>query len=183
MKPAILRAAAAGLALAAAAPLLAQAAPPAGSAMTRAGPGGPGGWGRGGMMRPENAFPSMSPAGRQMMADAMRGGEDRKAEHEAVKASRDRMLDILAADRLDTGALKRAMDDERVAANAGRERHQAAMLAALTKLSVADRKAFVTDSRAMKARMEQRMEEWRGKRGMRGMGGDMPPPPPPPPGL
>ena len=72
-------------------------------------------------------------------------------------------------------ALKRALDDERNAANANRERHQAAMLAGFVKLSVADRKAFVIDARAMKSRMENRMQHRRGKRG--GMAGDMPPPP------
>jgi uncharacterized membrane protein len=85
------------------------------------------------------------------------------------------MLTLLEADKLDSAALKRALDDERNAANANRERHQAAMLAGFTKLSVADRKAFVVDARAMKSRMESRMQHRRGKRG--GMAGDMPPPP------
>ncbi len=179
------RAAALGAVLIAAAPALAQsAAPPAAGAAMRAGPDA-GGWGnrkggRGGMMGGPRAFPSMSEAGRKTVWDAMRV-EDRKAEHANVKAARDRMLTILEADRLDTGALRRAMDDERNASNASRERHQAAMLAAFGKLSVADRKAFVTDSRALKSRMETRMQQWRERRGgMRGRGGmdgaDMPPP-------
>ena len=175
------RPAAIGLAIAAAAPGLAQSAPaappaPPAGMMMHAGPGGPGGPGGHGMMD-MRAFPSMSEAGRKTMSEAMRAGGDRKAEHETVKAARDRMLAILDADRLDTAALKRAMEDERNAANANRERHQAAMIAAFGKLSVADRKGFVADSRAMKTRMESRMKQWRGKRMMHG-GGDMPPPPP-----
>ena len=47
---------------------------------------------------------------------------------------------------------------------------------AFGKLSIADRKAFVADTRAMKTRMESRMKGWRGKRG--GME-DMPASPPP----
>jgi Spy/CpxP family protein refolding chaperone len=182
-----LRAAALGAALIAAVPVLAQTPPPSppGAAM-RAGPDAGGRWGhgKGGMMGGhQRAFASMSEAGRQTMWDAMRAGGDRQADREAVKAARDRMLTILEADRLDSGALRRAMDDERNAANASRERHQAAMLAAFGKLTVADRKAFVADSRALKTRMEARMEQWRGKRGaMRGRGGmdggDMPPMPP-----
>jgi uncharacterized membrane protein len=175
-----LRSLAAALLIAAAAPALAQMPPPPpGGPMPqggmRHGGAGPGGWGD------RAAFPSMSEAGRKTMMDAMQAGGDRKAERETVRAARDTMLAILDADRLDSAALKRAMDDERNAANASRERHQAAMLGAFAKLSVADRKAFVADSRAMKARMEQRMQGWRGKRGLGGgMGGDMPPPPPPP---
>ena len=177
-----LRNLAAGLLIAAAAPALAQMPPPPAGPM--GGPmggqmapggmrhGGPGGWGD------RAAFASMSEAGRKTMMDAMQAGGDRKAERDTVRAARDKMLAILDADRLDSAALKRAMDDERNAANASRERHQTAMLGAFAKLSVADRKAFVADSRAMKARMEERMQGWRGKRGMRGgMGGDMPPPP------
>lgn len=179
-----LRALAAGLLLAAAAPVLAQTPPPAGSPPPagvmqphrggmqahRGGMGhGGAGWGH------RVSFPSMSEAGGKIMKDAMRDGGDRKAERESLRAARDRMLTLVEADRLDTAALKRAMDDERNAANASRERHQAAMLNAFGKLSVADRKAFVADSRAIKARMEQRMQGWRGKRGMTD---DMPAPPP-----
>jgi hypothetical protein len=53
------------------------------------------------------------------------------------------------------------MEEERTLADATRQQRQAAMLAAFQKLSPEDRKAFVTDSRAMKARMKGRMEGWR----------------------
>jgi uncharacterized membrane protein len=159
------------LMLAAAAPVAAQMPPPPPGA-----PGGPGGPGMGPRgMHGRGMFASMSEAGRKTMMEAMRAGGDRRAERDQVKAARDRMLTLLEAVKLDTGALKRALDDERNAANASRERHQAAMLAAFGKLSLADRKAFVADARAMKDRMESRMHDRRGKRG--GMD-DMPPPPP-----
>lgn len=157
------------LLLAAAAPAVAQMPPPSPGADAMSGR-------HGGRMHGRDMFASMSEAGRKTMMEAMRSGGDRRAERAEVKAARDRMLTLLEADRLDNAGLKRALDDERNAANANRERHQAAMLAGFTKLSVADRKAFVADARAMRARMEARMQGWRGKRG--GPGGDMPPPPP-----
>ncbi|PZN95416.1 MAG: hypothetical protein DCF31_06775 [Alphaproteobacteria bacterium] len=174
-----LRAAALGAVLLTAAPVLAQAAPPPPPAPGAGMMAGPEFRGRG-RMGHGKAFASMSEAGRKTMWEAMRGNEDRKENRQAVKAARDRMLTILDADRLDTNALKRAMDDERNAATVSRERHQAAMLTAFGKLSVADRKAFVADSRAMKSRMEARMQQWRSKRPMRGMGGrdgEVPTPP------
>lgn len=165
-----LRAVAIGLIMAASAPVMAQTAPPA--------PPQEGMRAYDGKMRGARAFPTMSEAGRATMREAMRAGGDRKDDREQVKAARDRMLTVLEADRLDTNALKRAMDDERNVANASRERHQALMLTAMTKLSVADRKAFVADTRAMKSRMEARMKDWRGKRGRGGRDDMMPPPPP-----
>lgn len=168
-----LRAVTLGLLLASAAPVLAQAAPPPpGMAATATPP-------RYAELRGGGMFAGMSDAGRATMREAMQAGGDPRTEHEAVKAARDRMLTLLDADKLDTAALKRAMDDERRAAEVSREKRQAAMLAGFTKLSVADRKAFVTNARAMKDRMEQRMGKMHGGRGgMRGPGGDMPPPPP-----
>jgi Spy/CpxP family protein refolding chaperone len=179
-----LRAAALGLLLAGAVPVLAQTPPPAPPA------GAPGMGDRmadrmgdhmgGGM------FGGLSEAGKATMRDAMKAGGDSRSEHEAVKAARDRMLALLDVDTLDTAALKRAMDDERKAAQATHDKRQAAMLAGFSKLSVVDRKAFVANARAMKARMEDRVGKMHGGRGgmggMRGMGGrdGMVPPPPPP---
>ena len=185
-----LRTATIGLLLAGAAPLLAQAASPPDAPAGAPGQPGAGKWGgphgdrRGGGM-----FAGMSDAGQAIMRDAMKAGGDPRTEHDDVKAARERMLTLLDADTLDTSALKRAMDDERRAAQAGHDRRQAAMLAGFTKLSTADRKAFVANARAMKARMEARvggMRGWGGRAGPRGPGGpggpggDMPPPPPPP---
>ena len=125
-------------------------------------------------------FDALSPEGRKIMTDAMASaGDTRRADHEQVRAARDRMMAVLEADRLDTGALKRAMDDEQAASTASRSRMQAAMIAGFAKLTPADRKAFVAYGRAMRNRMEARMEAWRGMRGRGGRDAMTPPPPPP----
>ena len=169
--------------LLAAAPALAQTTPPppAGAAPP---PGATGVAPRGyvrdrpGPMSPMmhgGMFKSLSPAGKATMREAMKGDEAaRRAEREAVKAARDRMLAILDAEKLDVAALKKAMADERAAANAGRERMQASMATAFTKLSLADRRAFVAEARQMRARMDERMKGWK----QRGGGDDTPPEPP-----
>jgi uncharacterized membrane protein len=169
------RALAATLLLAAATPVLAQTAPPpppAGSSATaprgyvRDRPGG---------MHHRGMFNTLSPAGQATMREAMKGDEAaRKAERDGVKAARDRMLTLLDAEKLDVAAVKRAMADERNAANASRERMQASMLAGFQKLSLADRRAFVAEAKALKSRMEGRMKDWRDRKGE-----DMPPPEPP----
>jgi hypothetical protein len=78
-----LRAITLGLLLASAAPVLAEAAPPAaGTAPTLVRP--PRSDMRGGGM-----FAGMSEAGRATMREAMKAGGDPRAEHQAVKAARD----------------------------------------------------------------------------------------------
>lgn len=125
-------------------------------------------------------FGNMSPEGRKTLGEAMRGSdEDRKA----VKASRDRINALVGADKLDTPALKRAMDDERRLVDSQHAKRQAAMLAAIQKLSTEDRKAFAADATKARADVEKRTAEWRKwADGRRKAGGSMPPPPPPPPG-
>ena len=169
-------------ALLAAAPAFAQSAPPAPPAPPQmghhAGQKGPHG-----MDMNARMFPSMSEAGRKTMHDAMMAGGNRRDDRQKVAAARDKMLAALEAERFDAGAVKRAMDEERALSDATREQRQTAMLAAFQKLSAEDRKAFVTDSRAMKARMQGRMEGrrkmLRNRMQMRHMG--QPPAPPAPP--
>jgi Spy/CpxP family protein refolding chaperone len=169
-------------ALLAAAPAFAQSAPPAPPAPPQmghhAGQKGPHGMGMNARM-----FPSMSEAGRKTMQVAMMAGGNRRDDRQKVAAARDKMLAALEAERFDAGAVKRAMDEERALSDATREQRQTAMLAAFQKLSAEDRKAFVTDSRAMKARMQGRMEGrremLRNRMQMRHMG--QPPAPPAPP--
>ncbi|WP_439533099.1 periplasmic heavy metal sensor [Polymorphobacter sp.] len=155
----LMRAATFGL-LIVASPVLAQTPPPAATtASPEAGKAQ-------GQMRGKmggRMFSSLSEAGRATMREAMqasRQGNDRTA----VKAARDRMLTLLEADRLDTAALKRAMDEERTLAATSHERRQTAMLNAFTKLSVADRKAFVTEARQLRDKMQDRMQGERGER-------------------
>ncbi len=159
------------LALTAALPAVAQGVPPPQAGM-RAGDvpmRGP---------RPQ-PFGGMSDAGRGAVLDAMRpDGPSDRVDHHRVRAARDRMMQILSADRLDSLALRRAMDDEREAANAMKARRQGVLLQALQGLNAADRKAFVDDARAMRGRFEGRMGMM--KRRMHGRGGidDGAPPPP-----
>ena len=103
----------------------------------------------------------MSEAGRQIMREAMVTGGNRRDDRQKVEAARGRMLAALEAERFDAGAVKRAMDEERALSDASRQQRQGSMLAAFQKLSPEDRKAFATDSRAMKTRMHARMDGWR----------------------
>ncbi len=141
------------------APAFAQPAPPAPPAAHHAGPH----HGAGSKMGQMGArmFPSMSEAGRKTIHEAMMAGGNRRDDRQKVEAAREKMLAALEAERFDGGAVKRAMDEERSLADATRQQRQAAMLAAFQKLSPEDRKAFVTDSRAMKTRMQGRMDGWR----------------------
>ena len=141
------------------APAFAQPAPPAPPAAHHAGPH----HGAGPKMGQMGArmFPSMSEAGRKTMHEAMMAGGNRRDDRQKVEAAREKMLAALEAERFDGGAVKRAMDEERSLADATRQQRQAAMLAAFQKLSPEDRKAFVIDSRAMKTRMQGRMDGWR----------------------
>lgn len=169
---------AAVLACALAAPALAQTPPPP--------PAGPQAGPEPGTMRMHRmerrqAFGSVSPEGRKVLADAMRAA---KADRAAIIAQRDRINALIAADRLDVPALRRAMEEERRLVDQQHARRQAAMLAAVQKLSAEDRKAFAADARQGRAMAEGRAAEWRKwaeeyRRRMR----DMPPPPPPAPGV
>lgn len=163
------------LLLGATVPAMAQMPPPGDSMPDGSGPGGPGG--RSSMRGPhgmQRMLGSMSETGRSTMMAAMKSVDPRMM-HEATKAARDRMLAVLDADRLDPVALKRAMDDERESASAAKLKQQGAMLVAFQQLSLADRRAFVADARAMRARMDSRMAEMRKRGG--GPDGTMPPPP------
>ena len=123
-------------------------------------------------------YAGMSEEGRRSLSTAMRGNPaDRIAERRAVSAARDKVMTLLEAERLDTAALKRAMDEERAAAEATHQRRQAAVFAALQRLSPADRKAFAANARAMKNRMDDRLRAWEQRTGPAGPGGpDLPPP-------
>lgn len=164
----------------AAGPVLAQTAPPppaAPSAPAAGMPGKHGGPHRMHMQQRGPMFPSMSEEGRTIMREAMMAGGDRRENRARVEAVREKMLAAVEADRFDAAAVKRAMDEERALSDASRQARQAALLAAFQKLTPADRKAFAADSRAMKSRMEQRMQGWRER--MRERRGAPPAPPAP----
>jgi len=115
-----------------------------------------------GMERHGRMFGSVSPEGRQILTQAMREQAD-QAERQKLKATRDRIGTILEAEKLDSAALKRAMDEERALVSAQHARRQTAMLAAFQKLTPADRKAFVADARRGRDRVERRMGGPRGE--------------------
>ena len=105
-------------------------------------------------------FAKMSPEGRTALFAAMRSTAEERA---ATKAARDHIDSLTAADTLDSAALKRAMDDERKLMDSQRARRQATMLAAIEKLSTADRKAFVESTSRARARVEARTNDWRNR--------------------
>jgi Spy/CpxP family protein refolding chaperone len=162
-----------GAALAQTAPQTPPAAPPAASQ--------PGAEAYGGkrMMRMHRGpmWQNVSPEGRAILRETLQG--DPK-DREATRAARDRINTIVGAERLDVSALRRAMEDERRLVDSQHAKRQASMLAAIQKLSAADRKAFAEDARRARADVEARTANWRKRaedgRGMR----DMPPPAPVP---
>ncbi|MCS6986301.1 MAG: hypothetical protein NZM40_02530 [Sphingomonadaceae bacterium] len=101
----------------------------------------------------------VSAEGRALIAQALRPGDPR--ELEALKAARDEVGRLMAAEPLDVAALRRAMAHERRLVAAMHERRQEALLAVLPRLSVADRRAFAQAARRGRDRLEARAEAWR----------------------
>ena len=129
-------------------------------------------------MHRRDLWANVSPEGRAILRETLKG--DPK-DREATKAARDRINAIVGAERLDVGALRRAMEEERRLVDAQHAARQARMLAAIQKLSAADRKAFAEDARQGRARVEARTAEWRKwAQDYRSRMKDMPPPPPAP---
>ena len=118
----------------------------------------------------------MSEAGRAVMRAALRSADEPGAKA-ATAAARDRWLALLDADRFDPVALRRAMDEEREAANAAKARHQTALIAGLSQLSLADRRIFVANARILRERLEGQAAELRARRAGRMNLGLTPPPP------
>ena len=138
--------------------------------------GGPG-MGAGGMMG--GTLAGLTPEGRKILGDAMRGARD--GNRDAIGVARQKMLELLEADRLDVGALRRAMSEEHALAERQQQQNQDAMLSAFQKLSPRDRKAFAVSMRNQHYRMEQIRKDMdtRMSRMRDGWGkpGDMPPSP------
>ncbi|MFA5582474.1 MAG: periplasmic heavy metal sensor, partial [Paracoccaceae bacterium] len=110
------------------------------------------------MKRPAPMFRGMSEAGRKELMTAMRASQDDRA---AVSAARDKIAALVGADKLDSKALQTAMDEERRAVDAQHARQQQRVLAAISKLSTEDRKAFAADTQKARAKMRERMDSWR----------------------
>lgn len=105
-------------------------------------------------------FQNMSEAGRTQLFAAMRSTPKERAE---AKKARDQINSLIAADKLDSAALRRAMDNERKLTDTQRARRQVAMLAAIEKLSEADRKAFAATASRARATVEARTDAWRNR--------------------
>ena len=104
-------------------------------------------------------FANVSPEGRKLLSEAMRANNQ---EHRrALRDARNQVNELVAADRLDVPALRQAMEAERRLVDASHARRQAALLAALQKLSVEDRKAFAAEATRGRASVEARTAEWR----------------------
>lgn len=98
----------------------------------------------------------VSPQGQKILRDARRASAD-PASWGQIRAARDKVQALLAADRLDVPALKKAMEEESRIVEAGHARRRAGMLEAFQKLSAADRKAFAANASAARDKMEQRL--------------------------
>jgi Spy/CpxP family protein refolding chaperone len=162
MTPITLKVAGAALALAVAAPTLAQAAAPAPPAppapgkdvlIHRFSPGMK-------SFHHMDRFEGMTAEGRAILREAMRPQQSSQ-EREAVRSARQRVLNLLAADRLDVAAVRRAQAAERELVLKQHERQQEAMLAAYQKLSPADRKAFASGMRDREERMLESLKKAR----------------------
>ena len=113
-----------------------------------------------GMQFHADRFEGMSGEGRVTLREAMTPRltpQDR----EAVRAARQRVLTLLAADKLDVSAVRRAQAAERELVVKQHERQQEAMLAAYQKLSAADRKAFADGMRDREERMLEGLKKAR----------------------
>ncbi len=104
-------------------------------------------------------FGSMTPEGRKILSEAMQAYN--KADRQALRDARDAINAQVAAERLDVAALRRAMEAERRLVDAQHAKRQAALLAALQKVSVEDRRAFAQDATRGRAEVEARTAEWR----------------------
>lgn len=158
MTPFTLKSTGVALALALAAPVVAQAAPPHPPVgrdvlIHRFSPGMKGFHGM-------DRFEGMSAEGRAVLREAMRP-QQTPQEREAVRAARQRVLNLLAADRLDVAAVRRAQAAERELVLKQHERQQEAMLAAYQKLSLADRKVFAGSMRDREERMLESLKRAR----------------------
>jgi Spy/CpxP family protein refolding chaperone len=135
-------------------PVLAQAAPPAPPTTAEAGNERM----RVVRMHRKDMWANVSPEGRAILRETLRG--DPK-DREATRAARDRINTLVGAEKLDVTALRRAMEDERRLVDSQHAKRQASMLAAIQKLTPADRKAFAEDARRARADVEARTATWR----------------------
>ena len=113
----------------------------------------------------------MSAPGQAIMAEALSktGREQRKLD--ALKATREQILTLLAAPQFDAGALAKAFERERILSQKVQADRQASLLRAATQLSAEDRKLFAEGLRSTRLhipgetvrQIQQKAEESRRK--------------------
>lgn len=146
------------------APAAAQSAPPPPTPrpapVDAAGALGMGGMGMG------MGLQALSPDGRATVQQAMREARDPET-RAAIQVARARVLQLMAADRLDVAAFERALSEERTLALRQQERAHRILLATIQKLSPADRKALADAGLRARERVEgaraRMAERWRAR--------------------
>lgn len=97
----------------------------------------------------------LSPEGRATVQEAVRAARDPEA-LAAIRVARARILQLMAAERLDVAAFERALREERTLAMRQQERAHSTLLATVQKLSPADRKALADAGLRARERLASR---------------------------
>lgn len=121
-------------------------------------------------LRVRDLLTKLSPEGRQIMVSTLQGQrEQMKANGDKLREVRERILTLIGADRFDAAALKRVFAEERqLTADAQMKRHDA-MVAALTRLSSADRNVVAISIGEMRDRKDKRIARLKDHLGRPGM--------------
>jgi len=104
--------------------------------------------------------PRMSEDGRKIMGETMRA-KRQDVDREKLRAVREKIATIVGAPKLDVGALRAAMRDERQLVDLRHANHQERMIAALQKLSPEDRKIFAERANHQRKNIDRRMHHKR----------------------
>ena len=107
-------------------------------------------------------FADMSPQGMMLVREAMKR-DALPSNAEEVRKARSRVLELLAAEKLDVEAIRKAQAAERSVAIREHAAAQEKMLKAYQRLSPADRRAFVAGMRMQEERMLKHMERARAR--------------------
>ncbi|WBX83855.1 hypothetical protein [Sphingosinicella microcystinivorans] len=101
-------------------------------------------------------FTDMSPQGAAIIAEAMQA-QRIPSNAEEVRKARQKVLDLISAEKLDIEAIRKAQAEERALAIKEHARAQEKMLKAYQRLSVQDRRAFAAGMREQEERMMQHL--------------------------
>jgi uncharacterized membrane protein len=101
-------------------------------------------------------FADMSPQGAAIIAEAMQA-QRIPSNAEEVRNARQKVLDLISAEKLDIDAIRKAQAEERSLAIKEHARAQEKMLKAYQRLSLQDRRAFAEGMRAQEERMMQHL--------------------------